>query len=436
MPDWSSYVRMHLRLTAVRPERESEIIEDLARQLDEAYREALRQGANESDARGQAEAHISDWAALSREISASPRGRLTIAASWQQNAEDRAIRKRGGFSMFTELRQDILYGLRTLWKSPGVTAIAVPPLALGTGANTAIFSVINSLLLQNLPVRDPQQLASLSDPEASGAMSGVQTGVHTLFSFHEFENLRDNNDVFTSLMAFCSPIHKIPVATGGGDATASPQVLMASADYFSTLGAEPMTGRTFSSDVHHGIMDHPQAVISYAFWQRRMQADQNVIGLKIRLRQNLFDVIGVMPPTFTGAEVGTAPDIYIPLTMQRVIVPRQDVLTQAVGKATRVLFLHVVGRLKPGVTLAQAQASANITFQSGLQLEAASVTDASLRKDLLDETLAAHPAQHDLSAMRGNYQRPLEVLMALVALLLLLAWRASRTDPMTALRYE
>jgi predicted permease len=421
MSDWTKYVRANLRLRAVRPEREAEIVEDLARQLDDAYREALSGGATEADARARAEQHVADWEALSRELSATPREKLTRIEEWQQHSEDRTIRRRGGFTMFTDLRQDVLYGLRTLRKSPGVTAIAVLSLALGIGANTAIFSVINALLLRNLPVRDPQQLEVLSDPEASGMDSGIDNGDRSIFSYHEFEGFRDNTKVFNGVFAFSSAFFSPPVRINETDDGTHADVNLASGAYFSTLGVEPLMGHTFGAEADQGRMADPVAVLSYDFWQRRMQKDPAVIGRKIHINKTVFDVVGVMRPEFTGIVVGDAPDMWIPITMMQAVRPGPDDLTQQPGTARRVMFLHVVGRLKPGVNLAQANAAANIAYRQGLEMEAGSIADPARRHDLLDSRVVTRDARHGLSSLRGSYAQPLEILMVLVGLLLLLA---------------
>jgi predicted permease len=421
MPDWQKYVRRKLRLPTLRPEREAEIVEDLARQLDDAYREALSAGLTEALARARVEQHITDWAALSRDLTTTPRGKQSAVEHWQQHSEDRAIVRRGGFTMFTDLRQDVLYGLRTLRKSPGVTVIAVLSLALGIGANTAIFSVINALILRTLSVRDPQQLVALSDPESDGIGSGIEGGNRSIFSYHEFEGMRDNNDVFTSIFAFSSNHINPPVATRENDDGSRANVTMTSGTYFSTLGVEPLMGHRFGTEVDQGRMANPVAVLSYAFWQRRMQQDPAVIGKKIRIFRTAFEVIGVMRPEFTGIVVGDAPDVWVPFTMQQAVMPGPDLLTQPVGVARRVMFLHVVGRLKPGVNLAQANASINITYHHGLELEAEAIADPGRRKILLDSRVVAQDARHGLSSLRGNYAQPIEMLMALVGLLLLLA---------------
>jgi predicted permease len=319
------------------------------------------------------------------------------------------------------LLQDIRFAVRGLLKNPGFSAIAILTLALGIGANTALFSVMNALLLRTLPVRDPQQLVVLSDPESAGMQNGTNNGDRNLFTFHEFEGLRDNNQVFSGVLTFASQIFQVPVTTSDSGEGTQTGVSMVSGSYFTMLGVEPMMGHAFGAEVDQGRGQFPQAVLSYAFWQQRLNQDPRVIGRKIRVRQTTFDVIGVMPQDFTGIVVGQSPDLWIPLTMQRAAVPGRDWLTQLPGSVTKTMFLHIVGRLKPGVTLAQANASINVTFQNILKVEGDTIADPSIRPNITGGRIISRDARHGLSTLRGQYQKPLGVLMGLVGLLLLLA---------------
>ena len=421
MPDWATYVRRHLRLTGLRREREAEIVEDLARQFEDAYRDARQAGATELDAERRAAQHVSDWDALARQLSASPRQRQPTLDRWTERADDRHLDARRGFTLGAQLRQDLAYGVRALRQHAGLTAVAVLSLALGIGANTAIFSVINALVLRVLPVRDPQQLVVVSDPSSAGMMSGVESGERSLFSFHEFEELRDHNDVLSNTLAFNSAAIVAPVAVGDGQDARDASVLVASGTYFETLGVAPRLGRPFGPDVDRTHLDHPEAIVSDAFWRTRLASDPQALGRTIRVRQTTFTIVGVLPSSFTGLVVGDAPDVWVPVTMQEAVLPGEDMLTQPPGVARRFMFLHVVGRLRPGVTLAQANASLNASFQRDLEAEAALIADPERRRDLTDMHLVVRDASHGLSPLRGEYAQPLVVLLALVGLLLLLA---------------
>ena len=319
------------------------------------------------------------------------------------------------------LRQDLRFTVRGLAKNPAFSAIAILTLALGIGANTALFSVINAVLLRTLPVADPQQLVSLTDPEASGMSTGINSGERELLSYHEFEGLRDNNQIFAGMFATDSRVQQVAVSAGGSEEGSQAKILMTSGGYFQVLQVEPLLGRAYGSEVDQGRSAHPVAVISYAFWQRRMQGDPAIIGRKIRVRQTVFDVIGVLPPDFTGIVVGDSPDIWVPLMMQQAITPGMDWLEWKPGSVTKIMFLQAVGRMRPGISLSKANASINVTLQNVVHSEAGTIADESARKELLDVRIVLHDARHGLSSLRGQYAQPLGVLMALVGLLLLLA---------------
>jgi hypothetical protein len=184
MPDWPAYVRQHLRLRGFRAEREAEIIEEVARQMEDAYSEALRMGASEAQAAEIARRHISDWQALANALADAHHGKEPIMATWQQQTEDREFDTRGKLSWFTGWRRDVIYGLRLLAKNRGFAAVAVLTLALCIGANTAIFSVINTVMFKALPVRDPNHLMLLEWTMRSGPK------LHSHSSYGDCDNQR------------------------------------------------------------------------------------------------------------------------------------------------------------------------------------------------------------------------------------------------------
>ncbi len=320
-----------------------------------------------------------------------------------------------------KLLQDLRFAFRALAKNPGFSAIAILTLALGIGANTALFSVVNAVLLRTLPVQDPQQLVTLTDPDAAGMQNGTSDGERHLVTYHEFEGLRDQNQVFSGILTFSSTSYSAPVSLGQSSDTTPANVSMVSGGYFPTLGVDPMLGHVFGREVDTGRNAHPIAIVSYSYWDRKLARDPSVIGHKIHIRQMVFEIGAVMPPDFAGLMVGEVPDIWIPLMMQDAIFPVHDLLTQKPGSITKVMFLHIVGRLKPGVNLAQASTSINITFKQVQIDEAASIPDEKERDSVTRSYLVVRDGSRGLSTLRGQYAQPLEVLMGLVGLLLLLA---------------
>jgi predicted permease len=319
------------------------------------------------------------------------------------------------------LLKDLRFAFRALAKNPGFSAIAILTLALGIGANTALFSVVNAIMMRPLPVRDPQQLVTLTDPNASGMWNGTTDGERNMLTYHEFEGVRDNNQVFSGILAFSSSSYTAPVSLGSSSDATPANINMVSGGFFPTIGVDPMLGHTFGLETDKGRNAHAIAIVSYGYWDRKLARDPSAVGRKIHIRNTVFEVGAVMPPDFAGLMVGDAPDIWIPLMMQDAIFPIRDLLTQKPGSVTKVMFLHVVGRLKPGVTLAQAGTSINITFKQALTDEAASIPDKKDRDAAITSYLVVRDGSRGVSSLRGQYAQPLEVLMGLVGLLLLLA---------------
>ncbi len=419
MADWAAYVRRRLHVPALQDARQADIVEDLARQLDDAYREALASGATDEEAIARAEQHVADWDGLARQLSRASRARKPRIDRWGDRLDDRGAERPGGFTRLDRLRQDVVYGWRVLRRRPAVTALVVVSLALGIGANTAIFSVTHALLFRPLPVPDPGSLVVLTNPDASGLMTGVEDGERSLLSYHEFEGLAAGNQVLSGLFALSSEVSGAPVMLPGGE-EAPASIRLVSGGYFPTVGVAPQVGRAFGPEVDAARMAHPVALVSDRFWKRRLQGAPDIIGRTIQIRRTAFEIVGVMPAEFTGVVVGEAPDVWVPLTMQQAIEPAGDWLTQPPGTVRRTMFLQVMGRLKPGVSLEQAGAALNGVFLQGLRADAESIADEVRRSYLLDAHLVLREARFGLSAVRADYREPLVVLMTLVGLLLLL----------------
>jgi predicted permease len=306
--------------------------------------------------------------------------------------------------------QDLRYSIRTLASQPGFAAVAILSLALGIGANTAIFSLINSILLSALPVRDPQSLVMLTNPASNGITVGSKSGEREELTWSEFRELLDRSTVFSSLMACQIEPEPVPVRVGGSEAEET-LVQLVSPEYFSTLGVPTVLGRTLSADDDRSA---PHAVISYEYWQRRFGHRSDVLGTTITIRQGVFSIIGVTSPSFFGETVGQSPDIWVPLTLQPVVLPGREWLHEKPG-GDKVMWLHVFGRLKPGVRIETAQAAANVTFQQGLAVFYGSAERAS------KQWLKVRSAANGASQLRGQIAEPLTMLLAASGLVLLIA---------------
>ncbi len=271
------------------------------------------------------------------------------------------------------LFQDLKYGLRMLAKNPGFTAVAVLTLALGIGANTAIFSLINAVLLKSLPVENPEQLVLLGSRGRSGA-------IDYSFYYPVYRALRDQNHFFTDLAAF-SPVRLNVTVDGRPDPMVPGQLV--SGGYFSVLGVNAVAGRNITVDDDRVPGGHPVAMISHGYWKRRFALAPSVIGKAIQIDGTPLTIIGVTPPEFFGLEVGSAPDITVPLMMQPQVMPADE---NWLGRPRNsVNWLRIVGRLRPGVTEKQAFAGTGVVYQRIME-DAAAKTDV---KQIVAENLRA-----------------------------------------------
>jgi predicted permease len=318
------------------------------------------------------------------------------------------------------IKQDLRYALRTLVANPGFAIVAILSLALGIGANVAIFSLLNSVLLSALPVQDPDELVILSTPAASGNPVGLQTGERRLLTYEEFEQLRQHTTTFSALMASQSVLERTPARVGSGDAEEL-ATRMVSAEYFTTLGVPVLIGRTFTGEDARVENGSPYAVISHALWQRRFGGRADAIGARLTIRRTVFTIVGVTPPAFFGETVGQRPDVWVPLSMQAAVLPGRDWLRDVPADLEKVMWLHVIGRLKPGVTLERAQAEANTIFQQGLQAFYAGAATPEEKQDYLNQRLHLRPAATGASQVRDQFGEPLLMLLAAAGVVLLIA---------------
>jgi predicted permease len=336
------------------------------------------------------------------------------------------VRSAGWESFVETFWQDLRFGARMLLKSPGFTAIAVLTLALGIGANTAIFSVLESVLLRSLPVDHSEELVVLTDPDQHGANFGSQGGSRSLLAYSEFEYLRDHNDVFSGMFASDSslPEREITVggsATGGGEKQQA-RIKLASGGYFTTLGVKPAAGRMFTSEVDRARGGSPVAVVSYSFWKQRYGLNPSILGKTIQIHRTSFEIIGVAAPGFFGETVGESPDVWVPMMMQDAMYPGQDYLSPSrQGILNQYLWIQVMARLMPGISLAQANAAMNVQFIQCLESAAGSAMTAEERNGNFGQNLNLRPGGRGSSTLRAGFGQPLQFLMALVAMVLLIA---------------
>jgi putative ABC transport system permease protein len=318
------------------------------------------------------------------------------------------------------LLKDLRYTGRALWKNPGFTVVTVLSLALGIGVNTAIFSLIDALLLKTLPVENPGQLVMVSDPNSAGVSVGRQNGERSLFTYEEFDRMRDRNQVFTGMFAAESSADRENVSINGGSLEEL-RARLVSGDYFPTLGVKPLVGRIFTREDEKGPGSDPYAVISYAYWQKRFGLDAGVLGKTVQIHKTFLTIIGVMPPRFFGETVGESPDAWLPMMMEPLVKPGRDWLHDDRSKTERVEWLLVAGRLKPGVSAKQAESSLNVLFQQVIHETAGSNLPPDRLRQLAEQKIKIQAGSRGASPLRDDFNEPLLLLMAVVALVLLIA---------------
>jgi predicted permease len=318
-----------------------------------------------------------------------------------------------GLPRLETLGRDIRYGLRMLRNSPGFTAVAVLTLALGIGANTAVFSVINAVMLRMLPVHDPERLVQV----AFQGKHSSQSFVGESFPYPVFEQLRQRNQVFSDVAAFTYwtsfDAHLEGPSPSAGNESIKAQVV--TVNFFSLLGVNAVIGRTFAPDEDNGAGAHPVAVISYALWTRLFARDPGALGRKIVIGDLPLTIVGVAPAHFSGVNPGRVCDLWIPVSMQPKLEPG-GWLTDAGTN-----WLTLMARLKPGVSVEQARAGLDVIYQQIQRQQDFSDWSDQDRRDFFTHRIVLEPAARGTDYLRQQFKQPLFLLMAMVGLVLLIA---------------
>ena len=421
MLDWTAYVRERLRLRGFRPEREAEIVEEVARQLEDAYSEALRLGANDPQASEIAKRHISNWTALANALQEAHHGKESTMTTWQHNVEDRALRAHGRVTVLAGWGRDILYGLRVLAKNPGFTTVAVLTLALCIGANTAIFSIINAVMFKALPIRDPEHLM-LIKWSARGKLA-----VHGFSSYGDCSNSSGTDNPhgcslsrpFLDDVREHGPFSSLAEFAGGGGVTVSgiggvhqANGQYVSGDYFQTLGVGPEFGRVFlPTDNAPGAP--AVVVLQHGYWKRQFGGDRSILGKTVDLNGLPFTVVGVAAESFAYLTPGNIRDLSVPLIQRRNL--QQHFAWTPHQEDAGSFWIVAAGRLKPGISVGAAQSQLSALFLNNLmhaEKPVAKPSDA--------PTITLEPAQTGLTGLRGRISTLLYVLMFAVGIVLVI----------------
>jgi predicted permease len=311
------------------------------------------------------------------------------------------------------LLQDIRFALRTLGKSPGFALVAILTLALGIGANAAIFSLTDQVLLRLLPVERPRELVVLSSPGVGHGRiwSDIEGGPS--FSYPMYKDLRDRNAVFTGLLA---RFHVDVNVAGEGQSQLADGELV-SGNYFQVLGVRPFLGRVLTAQDETAPGANPVTVLSYGYWTRHFGSDPNILNKQLAVNGNSLTVVGVARPGFTGIQVGQIPDLFIPITMKAQMTPNWDGLADRNDH-----WVTMLGRMKPGMSAEKAQAGLAPLYRALMEGDATALKlSPRNRQDFVNRKLVLDTGAHGRPVLQHDAKQPLLVLMAMVGLVLLIA---------------
>jgi len=305
---------------------------------------------------------------------------------------------------------DLRYAFRTLRNAPAFTAIVILTLALGIGANTAIFSLTDQVLLRLLPVKDPDRLVLFENP---GPFAGRQFNSNT-FSYAMYRDFRDRNAVFSGIVArFPTPLTLM--ANGQAERISGELV---SGNYFDVLGVRAVVGRSLTPGDDRVPGAHPVVVLSHNYWMRRFAGDPGVLNRTIDLNGHSMTVVGVIQPGFTGIVVGESPDVMVPIMMKAQMTPTWNDLENR-----RSRWLTLLARLKPGVDMPQAEAAMNVIYRQ-INEEEVKLSEGfspTFKQRFLAKRLFLRPGQKGRSDLRNQFSTAILVLMGMVGLVLLIA---------------
>ncbi|HYK20949.1 MAG TPA: ABC transporter permease, partial [Pyrinomonadaceae bacterium] len=400
MPDWKRELSERLSALRVAPERESEIIEELAQHLEERYEELLLKGVAPLEAERQTRAELSEHERLTQELERIEHRESPLPPTSSTSK----------FHFISDIQQDVQYAMRVLRKSPAFTLITIMTLALGIGANTAIFTLINSLMLRALPVKQPEELVLF---KVSGP--SVPAPATYNFSYPLYEMFSEQTRSFAGIIAANNVgrarlVVNDQTSDGGAESVQQQRV---SGNFFSVLGVTAVKGRTLTESDDAPSNTQPGAVISYEYWQRRFGLDPDIVGRSVTVNNTALTIVGVTPSSFFGFDVGARPELWWPIKA----IPDPNL------KRTESFWLRVIGRLRPGLNPAQAQAEVDAIFRRQIDDEAANTnwTSSEQRRNHFERHVLLESGATGYTSLRRQFRQPLFILMVAVGLVLLIA---------------
>jgi putative ABC transport system permease protein len=400
MPDWSREIRERLAGLRVGPEREASVVEEIAQHLDDRYSELVAGGASPDAARASVLGELTGPGLVAGLTETLPAPGLARTPPPETD---------GGF--FSGLGKDFRYGARRLLLEPAFSLVAILSLALGVGANTAIFQLVDAVRLRSLPIEKPGELMNLRIAPNKLGRTGNFSGHRPQLTSILWERIQREQKAFSKLSVWSSD--RMNLASGG--ATRYAEVLWVGGTFFDTAGVAPLRGRLLGpSDDTPGCAS-PSVVLSEPFWRREMGGRELAQGETIRVEGHRFEIAGITPRRFFGVEVGRSFDIAMP-------VCAEDIIAEWPRTGTRsAWWLSAVGRLAPGWTLEKANAHLAAISRGIFEATLPGDYDASDTKNYLSFKLAAQPASKGFSDLREDYADPLWLLLGISTLVLLIA---------------
>ena len=313
--------------------------------------------------------------------------------------------------MFSSIAQDARFALRSLSKSPLLTSVAVLSLALGIGANTAIFTLFDQVLLRTLPIEDPESLVMF---KTEGAHFGNNRGAN-MQSYPMFRDYRERNDVMDGVVCRRGEV----VNLGFGASTERAEAELVSGNYFEVLGVPSALGRVLSMDDETALGGNPVVVLNYRYWRERFAGDPAILGQAVRINGHPMTVVGVAAAGFDGISPGYRPQIHVPVTMKREVTPSWVEFDER-----RTRWVQVFGRLKQGVSRETAEAQIRTLHKQIIAMESEEPFFADVSPYSKEQFLKSYavllPGAQGFSRMRRSLEAPLRVLMVFVGLVLLI----------------
>lgn len=401
MRDWKNEIRSAIAGLKLMPAQEAEVVEELSQHLQDRAETML--------ASGLAPPRVEE--AIIRELQ-DPALIAGLRATMRSAQPLPPLGGGSGEQTLTRLSMDLRYAVRLLLQNPGFAAVVILSLALGIGANTAIFELLNAVRLRVLPVSNPDQLAAVRIVQPRDCCMGDHYSDHPDLTGAIWNQVRQRQNGFSELAAWYPPALNL----GYGIESRPIDALLVSGDFFELLRVQPSLGRLIAPGDDHRGCGAGSAVLSHAFWQREFGGDPAALERKITLNGLPFQIIGVAPPAFYGIEVGRAFDVAVPLCAEAVFSTKRSLIDIPFA-----WWLTTIGRLRPGWTIERASAQLAAISPGIFSATVPPQFDAQDRKQYRSFRLGAVPAANGFSTLRGRYQEPLSLLLGLSGLVLLIA---------------